>query len=250
MSFIEYPVAPAAPTKVDSMSSLESIFVQWNHIQSGDELNVIGYEVWMDTAQDGFFKKVFDGLNQPGVTSYLATQLKTGDAYNFKVRALNFNGAGEFSATTTLYSCLPPADISPVRFVSATETELTFTWSEARLLNGCPLIKTVLHIDDGQSEPITQDVEPHTNTYSIQNFGILKEYTLHVEAFTAGGSILSGSNLLTMANVPSQPAPVENDATVTNDSQIKVTLLIPDNGGSPITNLQLFKDNGMGGDLQ
>jgi len=181
---------------------------------------VIGYEVWMDSAQDGFYKKVFDGRNQPGVMSFVATGLKTGNAYKFKIKALNFNGAGEFSAPSTFYSCLPPADISPVQFVSATETELTFTWSEAIQLNGCPLQKFVLHIDDGQSDLVTQDVEPHTNTYSIQNFGLLKEYTLQVEAVTAAGSILSGTSVLTMANVPSKPAPVLNDASVTNESQI------------------------------
>ena len=73
--------------------------------------------------------KRLDGRNKPGVTTYLSTGLETGRAYKFKVRAINFNGAGEFSAEATFYSCLPPQNIKPPRFVSSTRTTLKVTWS-------------------------------------------------------------------------------------------------------------------------
>lgn len=68
----------------------------------------------MDSGSDGFFKKVFDGRNYPGLMHYNATGLETGRAYKFKLKAINFNGVSEFSDEATYYSCLPPAAIQPV----------------------------------------------------------------------------------------------------------------------------------------
>lgn len=67
----------------------------------------------MDNGSDGQFSLVFDGRNKPGVLSYLVTGLQTGRSYRFKVRAVNFNGAGLFSIETVFSSCLPPQQILP-----------------------------------------------------------------------------------------------------------------------------------------
>jgi hypothetical protein len=62
----------------------------------------------MDSGSDGFFRMVFNGKNYPGIMNYLASDLESGRAYRFKVRALNFNGASLFSSEVVYYSCLPP----------------------------------------------------------------------------------------------------------------------------------------------
>jgi hypothetical protein len=72
------------------------------------EIGVLGYELWMDSGSDGYFKQKLDGRNKPGVMSYLASDLETGRAYKFMVRAINFNGFGDYSTEATFYSCLPP----------------------------------------------------------------------------------------------------------------------------------------------
>lgn len=51
----------------------------------------------MDSASDGKFNLILDGAGKPGLNYYLIQNLTTGMAYNFKIRALNFNGAGLFS---------------------------------------------------------------------------------------------------------------------------------------------------------
>lgn len=62
---------------------------------------------------------------------------------------------------------------------------------------------------------------------------------MYVTAQTVAGSVTSGTNQFTLANTPQKPDPCENDASVTNDSQIKVLYGqdLPDNGGSPILNI-------------
>lgn len=64
-------------------------------------------------------------------------------------------------------------------------------------------------------------------------------YMLTIEAVTAAGSVVSGTNSLTLANRPYKPAAVLNVASETNESQIKVNFgtVLPNNGGSPIISI-------------
>ena len=50
---------------------MTSIYVEWLDVPF-TEISVIGYELWMDSGSDGFFKKVFDGRDSPGVMSFNA----------------------------------------------------------------------------------------------------------------------------------------------------------------------------------
>jgi hypothetical protein len=109
---------------------------------------------------------VFNGRNTPGVMSFTAENLQTGFAYQFKVRALNFNGAGHFSDPATYYSCLSPQMISPPQYISSTEQSMTVKWASPRLLHGCPLVSYELFMNSGDgSEPTTlvQSFDPHVN---------------------------------------------------------------------------------------
>lgn len=62
----DYPAAPNAPTKNDLLSTVSSIYLEWGHV-SETQLSVVGYELWMDAGSNGYFQKVFDGRNQPGI---------------------------------------------------------------------------------------------------------------------------------------------------------------------------------------
>lgn len=118
--------------------------------------------------------------------------MQSGVAYKFKTVALNFNGAGSFSSEVTYFSCLPPQDILPPQYVHSDETTLTITWSEPKILNGCPLQRFDLHINDGLSTTVEQ-VDPHVNSITITG-AVSTIYTVYVEAITAGGVVASGTN--------------------------------------------------------
>lgn len=63
--------------------------------------------------------------------------------------------------------------------------------------------------------------------------------------------MLSGIGSFILADVPDAPDPPVNDATVTNDQQIKVNFAqtLPNNRGSPILAVQLAMDDGDGGEF-
>jgi hypothetical protein len=110
-------------------------------------------------------------------------------------------------------------------------------------------------INDGKGGAVTNLVskfDPSVNQYQITTFTAADtslEYQLRIQAVTAGGSVTSGVSSFILASVPQKPLPTQNDATVTNDSTIKVLFgtVLPDNGGSPIISIQLYSDDGQGG---
>lgn len=100
------------PVKENALSSLTSIHLNWN-VVSDTQINVLGYQVYMDAGSNGHYTMVFNGKNKPGVRSYTAQNLQQARAYNFKIAAVNFNGVGPFSQAVTYFSCLPPQIIQP-----------------------------------------------------------------------------------------------------------------------------------------
>ena len=63
---------------------------------------------------------------------------------------------------------------------------------------------------------------------------------------------MSGIGFFVLADVPEAPAVPQNDATVTSDSQIRVTFAdpLPSGRGSPVLAIQLAMDDGLGGEFQ
>lgn len=103
----------------------------------------------------------------------------------------------------------------PPQYVSSTEASLKVTWSAPAFLYGCPLINYNLYINDGQGGPVDTIVavlEPHINYLDILSFvedvDTSKQYLLTIEAVTAAGSVLSGTNQFILANTPQKPSVV------------------------------------------
>ena len=117
----------------------------------------------MESGHNGKYRMIYDGKYFPGVDYFLVTGLTTGDSYRFKVTALNYNGAGPFTEEIQFYSCLPPTDILAPTFVSSTEISMTLDWTFLVSLNGCPLEKFQLYINDGANgeiESLVAEFEP------------------------------------------------------------------------------------------
>ena len=74
VALLNPPAAPLAPAKLDEHSTLTSIYLAWSD-SAGNELNVVGYELWMDSGSDGLFHSVFNGRNMPGVNYFTVTDL-------------------------------------------------------------------------------------------------------------------------------------------------------------------------------
>ena len=170
-----YPDAPENLIKVDQLSTLESVYLKWD-IVADYEVNVIGYEVWMERSRNGEFELIYDGKFYPGVNFHNVTGLVTGNSYRFKVASLNFNGRGAFTEEITLFSCLPPGDIEAPRYVSSTTTTMTLDWTMPVDMNGCPLLGFELYMDDGTDgspiDTLVDTFEPQISQTTITSFTV------------------------------------------------------------------------------
>lgn len=62
------PPAPNAPTKIEHLSTLTSMTVEWNRVYSTDGVPVIGYILFMDDGFNGEFTIIYDGSNDAFTT--------------------------------------------------------------------------------------------------------------------------------------------------------------------------------------
>ena len=135
-------------------------------------LGVSGYRLYMDGGNDGNFRVIYDGLNQPGVTEFSVTEqehgISPGKLYRFKASGLNYNGEGELSDEAAIYVCLAPDNFPAPVYVSSTETTLTVQWIPPREVYGCPISKYELFRDTGSDDAVSVqvggDIEPHVSS--------------------------------------------------------------------------------------
>lgn len=86
---------PDAPTDIAvdwTRSNKTSLFVQWKQPAVEPAALITGYLLQIDDGSGGQFTTVYDGTENTGDLSYLATNLKTGFIYRFRAFAVNFNG--------------------------------------------------------------------------------------------------------------------------------------------------------------
>lgn len=113
MMCADLPLAPAAPTVL--IKNLDQVVIEWQPPASDGGTPVLGYQV--DMKKDGdAYTQIYDGAEDPGsrilyITEYNSAPLEV-TTYYFRVRALNWVGAGPDSAETTviLATQTSPAD--------------------------------------------------------------------------------------------------------------------------------------------
>jgi hypothetical protein len=214
----------------------------------------------MDGGNDGNYAMIHDGSYMPGVLEYRITasehEIQAGRAYRFQVSALNFNGEGELSSEVLIYNCLNPSNFSAPLYVSSTESSLSINWTAPLEVHSCPLYKYELFIDTGAGDAITNqvggDLEAHITSYKIplSASDSSKTFQAQLVAHNDAGSVSSGIGSFVLADVPEAPDAPLNDASVTDDEQIRVKFAetLPDERGSTILGVQLAMDDGYGGE--
>ena len=104
------PTTPNAVSKVESLSSLTTIVVEWDEVAAIDNIITTGYILYIDDGRNGDFHIVYDGTNNFFTLSFAATGLETGLPYRFYVVALNINGESNQSEESTIYACVKPSE--------------------------------------------------------------------------------------------------------------------------------------------
>ncbi len=246
----DFPDQPAAPT-IGTLGET-SITLSW--VTSADkDLPVIGYQLYMDDGYGGDYSIVYDGKNFPNVRQFTVTGLSRGLVYNFKVTALNFNGASVASDATSVTFCSDLTGLSAPTLLSSTETSLTLQWTAPEHDGGCPVLEYTLKRDDGSGTAAAVDTivdasdftgEPskreHTVTFTSSDTSKSYKFQLFAKTITEVSSEVVTFVVAAAPNAPSS-APT-SDLTETSGSQIKVVyaaLATADNGGSDITSYEL-----------
>lgn len=72
--------------------------------------------------------------------SYKVTNLMTGFSYKFRVKAINKEGEGEVSlSTSSIYTAIQPSQPFNLRLKSRSNTHINFAWNSPSSSGGLPL---------------------------------------------------------------------------------------------------------------
>ena len=151
---------PGSPPPVRLVSSsATSITVGWSYPRINGGATVMGFELWMDEWAGGNPRLVFDGTDQPSVTSFTVDSatsfgVQAGKSYRFMVRAINYcivaNNQtaciGDFSDTSVFAARAPRVPLPPA---------MPYRSSASDVATPQITIRWFAPIDNGGS-PITQ----------------------------------------------------------------------------------------------
>ena len=231
---------------------------------------VSGYRLYAAHEQSNVFSLVYDGAGYPQIRSAIHQGLTTGDRYDYKVEAINFNGAGARSPAMATRSCLRPSGVSAPKRVAGSSTaardafhasqpEVTLSWSEPAATGGCPITGYALFRNDPDlSDPATGSEtwaeittssdgaaireKPELFQATIAGFAagsVGKEFKYYVEAFNTLSTLSNGGTSGTTASFilatrPAAPAAAPQIPTETRSST-SITVLLPALSGNSET---------------
>ena len=120
------PEKPNTPTKDMAKSTMTSIYVLWSE-QPATAVPILGYKLYISAGTDEY-ELIYSNDQNPLIREFNVTGLVTGQIYQFKVAAINFNGDSPLSDALEKYSCLlPSVPVAPTRH-TGTRTSLTLDW--------------------------------------------------------------------------------------------------------------------------
>lgn len=174
------PSAPSAPTKVQSLSSQNSIYLQWADPVSDTEI-ITGFRLYMLDLQGGDNLMIYDGYNNPNLMRFHVEDLSPGHSYAFTVVAFNFNGNGPASEAVTYKACTAPSGQSVPVVWGTTATSISFRWVPPTDTGACPILSYELYLDDGQGGSFVS-----TDAEVIGSKSYLREHTVSFDASKSG----------------------------------------------------------------
>lgn len=253
---------PSQPVSVFSTDitkcSANSIYLSWStDIPATGELPILGYIIQskLSGSSDSTYITSYNGATNPSQLFTTITGLISGQAYVFRIYAVNINGNSSSSSTLTVYACgLPSAPAAPT-FLSTNVTGCTIAWQQPSSTGGCPLTGFDVMLFNSTSSTFTKVNTGFDSDPTLQQFlcgtGCLPTgaalgatYIFEVRAKNSAPGIgpnSTASNPILYADVPGTPsnAPA-NDPTGTSGSQIRVIYAaVTTINGSPITSYEV-----------
>lgn len=85
--------------------------ITWNSLIDPSS-DILGYSLEIYNTSSAQFVEIFNGKYSVNTLEYLVTGLTTGTSYEYRMRALNENGYGDYSPVVSYYSCVSPSSFS------------------------------------------------------------------------------------------------------------------------------------------
>ena len=183
------------------------------------------------------------GVPKPNLNYYLAQNLTTGTTYKFRVRAISFNGEGDWSAEASLRVCTIPGEMVKPTKKSTSTSSITVSWVAPLDDGGCEITGYSVFVDDGENGDFVAANLAQTiltgNEQEVTNVGDSgKTYRIKVKVFNQNGERESPILGVVLASLPLAPPVPSKVDDASNDSQITIDFSdFPDasNGGSTIS---------------
>lgn len=141
---------------------------------------------------------------------------------------------------------------------SITITSFTVKWLPPAISGGCPITSYELYRDDGVGSEVNVQIDPDSFASRLLPYQYRVELNsmtgmpihIKIKALNAAGSTISKSSLFVLSDVPGKPYPapaVVKSQTSTSMITVDFTNNNSDDGGSDITSVQLWMDDGKQG---
>ncbi len=162
-----------APKGLNALPEGSNMRLEWDMVIGAEN-----YEIDIDGSP----------INVGASTEYIATDLYPGITHTFKVRALNRDGAGDWSVEISKASVLGlPSNIKTF----STSSSITVTWEGVEGANSYDVMVDGIIVNNGNSTEFTHtSLEPNTNhTYMVRakNEECIGEWSSAVSVFTVLG---------------------------------------------------------------
>ena len=203
---ITVPSKLASPTRVTH--SQTSITVQWATPASDGDSEVLRYDLYAKADFESAFTQAYSGMAlQANIDDLL-----TGFYYQFKVRAVNELGPGEFSdASVSILTALEPAVPTGLTLVSRSASELAIKWEAPEDRGGIKLTGFNIYMAEEHGEfAVTGSAIATTNptvTYHTQTpllTGAVYRFKVSAVNYVGEGEI-SDAIAVIAADLPNTP---------------------------------------------
>ena len=234
------PMIPSSPRNLAATPADSQITLNWNPPADIRGSPIVTYRIYRGTVSDG---ETF--LTEIGnVTTYLDSGLTNGQAYYYKVSAVNGVGEGTLSEEVAAV----PATVPTAPTISAAETGdgfINLTWEAPAFNGGLPISNYTIHrgmMAGGETFLAEMGNVLYYNDTGVTN-GQIYYYKVRAKN-SVGPGPLSNEMSATPAAIPSAPVGL---VASSGDSFVELSWSPPaSDGGSAITDYRIYRGTASG----
>ena len=236
MTFIvaDTPDAPtSAPTSDLTETTGSQIKVDYAALLASENggADISSYELQMYNKETGAWESLTGGLDDPSLSnSYTVTEgLKIGETYEFRYRAYNVNGAGDFSDIGYLVAAEEPSQPYAPEYVESDDTSVTLSFRPPASDGGSIITKYILEYSEFTTlnwQPITSYTD-NSMSHKVTTLTPNVKYRFRIKCENDFGTSDPSSELVVViASLPSKPDPVTKDQSGSSKSGTVLFILV------------------------